>query len=113
MLRGMRNLDVIGSQRRAMAKTHLVDIRRWDREIKTNKALISKAVATSGTTVTDIYGVGPVVAAFLIGYTGGHRPVRHRRLRYVGRQSNTGSVLGGCSSGGWHRRQSTLDANQP
>ena len=31
--------------------------------------LISKAVATSRTTVTNVYGVGPVVAAFLIGYT--------------------------------------------
>jgi transposase len=70
MLGGMRNLDPIGEQRRIMARTHLVDIRRWDREIKTNKVLISKEVATSGTTVTDVYGVGPIVAAFLIGYTG-------------------------------------------
>jgi len=69
MLRGMRNLDLIGEQRRMMAKAHLADIRRLDREIKVNKVLISKAVATSGTTVTDVYGVGPVVAAFLIGYT--------------------------------------------
>jgi len=68
-LRGMRNLDLIGEQRRMMAKAHLADIRRLDREIKVNKVLISKAVATSGTTVTDVYGVGPVVAAFLIGYT--------------------------------------------
>ncbi len=70
MLRGMRNLDPISEQRRMMARTHLADIRRLDREIKTNKVLISKAVATSGTTVTDVYGVGPIVAAFLIGYTG-------------------------------------------
>ena len=70
MLRGMRSLDPIGEQRRTMARTHLADIRRLDREIKANKVLISKAVATSGTTVTDVYGVGPVVAAFLIGYTG-------------------------------------------
>jgi transposase len=52
-----------------MARTHLGDIRRLDREIKANKMLISKAVAASNTTVTDVYGVGPVVAAFLIGYT--------------------------------------------
>ena len=70
MLGGMRNLDPIGEQRRTMARTHLGDIRRLDREIKANKVLISEAVATSGTTVTDVYGVGPVVAAFLIGYTG-------------------------------------------
>ena len=70
MLQGMRSLDPIGEQRRTMARTHLGNIRRLDREIKANKVLISKAVATSGTTVTDVYGVGPVVAAFLIGYTG-------------------------------------------
>ncbi len=70
MLGGIRNLDVIGEQRRIMAKAHLADIRRLDREIKANKTLIRSAVAASGTTVTDVYGVGPVVAAFLIGYTG-------------------------------------------
>ena len=69
MLGGLRALDPVGEQRRTMAKAHLADIGRYDREIKANKVLISKAVATSGTTVTDVYGAGPVVAAFLIGYT--------------------------------------------
>ncbi len=70
MLGGMRNLNLVGEQRRAMARTHLGDIRRLDREIKTNKVLISKTVAAANTTVTDVYGVGPIVAAILIGYTG-------------------------------------------
>ncbi len=70
MLGGLRNLDVIGSQRRMMAKTHLVDIRRLDRDIKANRVLIRQAVVASKTTVTDVYGVGPIVAALLIGYTG-------------------------------------------
>jgi len=69
MLQGMRTLDAVGEQRRTMARTHLADIRRYDRDIKANKALISKAVAASDTTLTDVYGVGPIVAAFLIGYT--------------------------------------------
>jgi transposase len=70
MLRGMRTLDPISEQRRTMARTHLADIRRYDRDIKTNRVLISKAVVASKTTVTDVYGVGPIVAALLIGYTG-------------------------------------------
>ncbi len=70
LLQGMRTLDAVGEQRRSMARTHLGDIRRYDREIKANKVLISEAVVASNTTVTDVYGVGPVVAAFLIGYTG-------------------------------------------
>lgn len=70
MLQGMRNLDVIGEQRRAMARTHLGDIRRLDRELKANKKQIRTAVTASGTTTTDVYGVGPIVAAFLLGYSG-------------------------------------------
>ena len=70
MLGGMRTLDAVGNQRRTMARTHLADIRRYDREIKANRTLIRQAVATSRTTLTDVYGVGPVVAALLIGYTG-------------------------------------------
>ena len=52
-----------------MAKTHIVDIRRLDRDLEAIKAQIRTAVTAADTTVTDIYGVGPVVAAFLIGYT--------------------------------------------
>jgi transposase len=70
MLQGMRNLDVIGEHRKNMARTHLADIRRIDRELKANKKRIGTAVAASGTTVTEIYGVGSIVAAFLVGYTG-------------------------------------------
>ena len=70
LLQSLRHLNPIGEQRRIMARAHLADIRRLDRELKANRALISKAVAASGTTVTDVFGVGPIVAAFLIGYTG-------------------------------------------
>ncbi len=71
MLGGIRNLDPIGEQRRMMARTHLGDIRRLDRDVKANRTLIRQAVVASKTTVTDVYGVGPVVAALLVGYTGG------------------------------------------
>ncbi len=69
MLGGIRGLDAVGEQRRLMAKTHIVDIRRLDRDLEANKAQIRRAVAAADTSVTDIYGVGPVVAAFLVGYT--------------------------------------------
>ena len=51
-------------------RTHLADIRRLDRELKANKKLITTAVSRANSTVTDIYGVGPIVAAFVIGYSG-------------------------------------------
>ena len=69
MLKGLRGLDTVGEQRRLMAKEHLADIRRLDRDLDAITARIRTAVAATDTTVTDIYGVGPVVAAFLIGYT--------------------------------------------
>jgi hypothetical protein len=40
---GIRNLDVIGEHRKAMARTHLADIRRYDRELKANRQLIRNA----------------------------------------------------------------------
>lgn len=69
MLGGIRGLDAVGEQRRQMAKTYIVDIRRLDRDLDANKTQIRRAVAAADTSVTDIYGVGPVVAAFLVGYT--------------------------------------------
>jgi len=69
MLGGIRGLDAVGEQRRQMAKTYIVDIRRLDRDLDANKTQIRRAVAAADTKVTDIYGVGPVVAAFLVGYT--------------------------------------------
>ena len=71
MLTSMRPVSPIAQQRKATARQHLADIRRFDKELKANRALIRQAVAASNTTVTDIYGVGPVAAALLIGYTGG------------------------------------------
>lgn len=69
MLGGIRGLDTVGEQRRQMAKTHIVDIRRLDRDLEVIKARIRRAVAAADTSVTDIYGVGPVVAAFIVGYS--------------------------------------------
>ena len=69
MLGGIRGLDAVGEQRRQMAKAHISDIRRLDRDLEAVKAQIRTAVTAADTTVTDIYGVGPVVAAFLIGYS--------------------------------------------
>ncbi|MGZ4693310.1 MAG: IS110 family RNA-guided transposase [Acidimicrobiales bacterium] len=64
----------------------LDDIRRLDRQLKASHKTIRTAVDASGTTVTDIYGVGPIVAAMLIGYTGdvGRFENRDRYAAYNG-----------------------------
>ena len=49
-----------------------------------SRTRIVAAVAATDTTVTDIHGVGPVVAAYLIGYTGdvGRFPTKAHYARY-------------------------------
>ncbi len=48
----------------------LDDIRRLDTQLKVSHKRIRTAIAASGTTVTDLFGIGPVIAAMLIGYSG-------------------------------------------
>ena len=60
----------VQAQRKQMALDLAADIRRLDAAIKEVKKRTAVAVTASGTTVTDIHGVGPIVAALLIGHTG-------------------------------------------
>jgi transposase len=48
----------------------LEDIRRLDAQLKASHKRIRTAVRASGTSVTDLFGVGPIIAAMLIGYMG-------------------------------------------
>lgn len=48
----------------------LDDIRHLDSQLKDSHRRIRQAVLASQTSVTDIYGIGPVLAAMLIGYSG-------------------------------------------
>ena len=48
----------------------LADIRRLDEQLKASHKRIRSAVAASGTGVTDVFGIGPIIAAMLIGFTG-------------------------------------------
>jgi transposase len=72
--------------RRDLALEHLDDLRRLDQQIKDSKKRIATAVAASGTTLLELFGVGPVVACMLIGYTGDVRrfPTRHAYAVYNG-----------------------------
>ena len=48
----------------------VADIRRLDKNITEVKKRTASAVTSSGTTVTEVYGVGLIVAALLIGHSG-------------------------------------------
>ncbi len=64
----------------------LADIRRLDEQLKTSHKRIRDAVAASGTTLTDLFGVGPILAAMLIGFTSDVRrfETRDRYAAYNG-----------------------------
>ncbi len=52
-----------------IAREVVDDIARLDQSLKASKKRIAVAVSASGTSLTDIVGVGPVGAATIIGYT--------------------------------------------
>src|SRR5215472_6074364 len=59
-----------GQARGELAAELLDDMRGLDTRIRESKKKLAVAVRASGTTLTDLFGVGPVVAAAVIGDTG-------------------------------------------
>jgi transposase len=53
-----------------LAHELLDDVERLDVQLKESHRRIKTAVKASGTSLTDLYGVGPILACELIGYTG-------------------------------------------
>ena len=45
-------------------------MRRLDAQLKESHRRIRVAIKASGTSLTELYGVGPIIAATLIGYSG-------------------------------------------
>jgi transposase len=56
----------------------LEDVKRLDVQLKASHKRIKVAVQASGTTLTDLYGVAPILACELIGYTGDVRRFTNR-----------------------------------
>jgi transposase len=86
LLRRVRPATMVKAERKRLAHQHLAEVRRLEKELKASKANLAVAVAASGTSLTDIYGVGPVVAGLLIGYSGdiSRFPTRHHYAAYNG-----------------------------
>jgi transposase len=60
----------VGRARYELAVEFLEDLRRIDAQMRDTKKRLELAVAASGSTTTEIFGVGPYVAATVIGYVG-------------------------------------------
>ena len=62
--------DEVSRIRLQLAADHLADIRALDARMKTIGAQISRLVAASGTQLTALYGIGPVIAGRILAETG-------------------------------------------
>jgi transposase len=62
--------DVAAIERHRQAVELVDEIDDLDRALSDSRARIIAAVEASATTVTEIFGVGPIVAAMLIGFSG-------------------------------------------
>ena len=76
----------VAGARYELALEFVQDLRRVDEQLRATKKRIAAAVAASRTTTTQIFGVGPVVAATVIGEVGDIRrfPTRDRFAAYNG-----------------------------
>jgi len=66
------------------------DVRRLDEQIKESHRRIRTAVRASNTSLTELFGVGPIVACAVIGYTG---DVRHFANRDHWRNPNVRTLV--------------------
>jgi transposase len=60
----------VEAARHARATELLADVQRLDEQLKASHKRIATAIKASNTTLTEIFGIGPVIACYLIGFTG-------------------------------------------
>ena len=70
LLGSVRASGAVAIERKRLGLDLLVDVRRLDRELGALKARIADAVDASGTSLREVYGVGPIVAALILGHVG-------------------------------------------
>ncbi len=68
VLEQIKPSQAVALARHELAAEFLDDLRRIDTQLRDTKKRLTVAVKASGTTTTEIFGVGPVVAATVIGY---------------------------------------------
>jgi transposase len=110
ILRGIRPKGASARLRRRLASEILRDVRTLDRKIADLNGRIGAEVDASGTTLTEIFGIGPILAAKIVGTVGdvGRFPTpkptspptqaRRRWRHQVGRWCATGSRWPGMAS---------------
>jgi transposase len=70
VLAGIQAVTATQRQRLELAHELVDDIRSLDVKMKRSRTRITDAVTASATTLTEIYGIGPIIAGMLLGYSG-------------------------------------------
>jgi transposase len=86
LLRLIRPLTPVDKQRKVLARDLLADLRRLDTTIKAHTKSLTTALDTAGSTLTDVHGLGPVLAAKILAHSGDitRFPSRHHYASYCG-----------------------------
>ena len=86
LLRLIRPLTPVDKQRKVLARDLLADLRRLDTTIKAHTKSLTTALDTAGSTLTDLHGLGPVLAAKILAHSGDitRFPSRHHYASYCG-----------------------------
>jgi transposase len=98
ILRSIRPKGASTRLRRRLASEVLRDVRMLDRKIANLNGRIEAEVEASGTTLTEIFGVGPILAATIIGVVGdvGRFPSKGHFASYSGTapvEASSGKVV--------------------
>lgn len=93
--------DPVAAERRRLAGEHLTDMRRLDAELDSIKKRIQTAVTTSSTTLVEPHGVGPVVAAIVLGQV--HDVTRFRTRAQFASYNGTAPIEASSAAKQRHR----------
>jgi transposase len=70
LLNSIKPIAAVAIERKAMARQLIADVRRIDGALLENRRRCAQAVAASGSSLTEIFGISEVLAAKIIGHTG-------------------------------------------
>jgi transposase len=86
LLRRLRPITSIDAERKRIARELLADVRRLDRQITAASQAIRTAVCDHATTLTEVFGLGAILAAKILGHAGDitRSPSRDRFASYTG-----------------------------
>src|SRR5487761_1735222 len=70
VLESVNPAGAVDAARCELAAEFLADLRHLDTQLRATRKKLAAAVRASGTTVTDVFGVGPVIAGTVIGDAG-------------------------------------------